>query len=261
MDNLTPCKIVTPENFILKLGTRDYVEDVTYYNICDVDVDRISGSFSPNRWNITLFITFAICYRPSVYRLSVVCRLQRSCALLRRFKFSAIFLRHWVPRPSVDIHWKFHGDRPKRTPPPGELNTRRVAKYNDFRPIDVYISKRCKIGIKLILITNRKSYMSLRLVPKSVTLNDLERRNGVVLRYFSEFASFRRALRKSSRSLSHQLMSSCFYSACNACIASAVLATAIPSVRLSVCPSHAGIVSKRRHVARCSLHRWIAKCV
>ena len=33
------------------------------------------------------------------------------------------------------------------------------------------------------------------------------------------------------------------------------------SVRLSVRPSHADIVSKRRHVARCSLHRWIAKCV
>jgi len=30
-----------------------------------------------------------------------------------------------------------------------------------------------------------------------------------------------------------------------------------PSVRLS----HAGIVSKRRHVARCSLHHQIAKCV
>jgi len=31
--------------------------------------------------------------------------------------------------------------------------------------------------------------MSFRLVPKSVTLNDLERRNGngVILRYFSEF--------------------------------------------------------------------------
>jgi len=53
-----------------------------------------------------------------------------------------------------------------------------------------------------------------------------------------------------------------FYSARNARIARAVLATAIPSVRLPVCPSaHAGIVSKRRHVARCSLHRWIAKCV
>jgi len=47
---------------------------------------------------------------------------------------------------------------------------------------------------------------------------------------------------------------SAFYSERNARIASAVLAIAIPSVRLSVCSSHAGIVSKRRHVARCSLH-------
>jgi len=37
------------------------------------------------------------------------------------------------------------------------------------------------IGGKLVLITNRKSHMSFRLVPKSVTLNDHERRNG---RYF-----------------------------------------------------------------------------
>jgi len=29
--------------------------------------------------------------------------------------------------------------------------------------------------------------MSYRLVPKLVTLNDIERRNGVILRYFSEF--------------------------------------------------------------------------
>jgi len=34
------------------------------------------------------------------------------------------------------------------------------------------------IGGKLILITNRKSYMRFRLVPKSVTLNYLERRDG-----------------------------------------------------------------------------------
>jgi len=45
-------------------------------------------------------------------------------------------------------------------------------------------SKRCKIGGKLLLITNRKSYMSFRLVPKSVTLNDLERRNGPYLALF-----------------------------------------------------------------------------
>ena len=49
--------------------------------------------------------------------------------------------------------------------------------------------------------------MSFRLVPKSVTLNDLERRNGVILRYFSEFGLLPGALRKRSRSLSHLLMS------------------------------------------------------
>jgi len=37
--------------------------------------------------------------------------------------------------------------------------------------------KRCKIGGKLLLITNRKSNMSFRLVPNSMTLNDIERRN------------------------------------------------------------------------------------
>jgi len=42
----------------------------------------------------------------------------------------------------------------------------------------------CKIGGKLVLITNRNPYMSFRLVPKSVTLNDLERHNG---RYIALF--------------------------------------------------------------------------
>jgi len=51
--------------------------------------------------------------------------------------------------------------------------------------------------------------MGFRLVPKLVTLNDLDRRNGVILRYFSEFGWLPGALRKSSRSLSHHLMSSC----------------------------------------------------
>ena len=53
--------------------------------------------------------------------------------------------------------------------------------------------------------------MSFRLVPKSVTLNDLERRNG---RYFALFQRIRvqlpGVLRKSSRSLSHLLTSSCY---------------------------------------------------
>jgi len=29
MENSTPCKMVTPENIILKLGTLDYVEEAT----------------------------------------------------------------------------------------------------------------------------------------------------------------------------------------------------------------------------------------
>ena len=55
--------------------------------------------------------------------------------------------------------------------------------------------------------------------------------------------------------------SSVFASRRSARIAIAVLAIAIPSVRLSVRLPHAGIVSKRLHVARCSLHYQIAKCV
>jgi len=61
---------------------------------------------------------------------------------------------------------------------PGELNAKGVAKYSDFGPVDGYISERCNVGGKLVLITTRKSHMSFRLVSKSVTLNDLERRNG-----------------------------------------------------------------------------------
>jgi len=46
----------------------------------------------------------------------------------------------------------------------------------------------CETGGKLVLITDKKSYMSFRLVPKSATLNDLERRNGL---YFALFHRIR----------------------------------------------------------------------
>jgi len=55
--------------------------------------------------------------------------------------------------------------------------------------------KLCKIAGKLVIITDRKSYMSFRLVPKWVTLNDLERRNGPYFAFFAELGSFRGALR------------------------------------------------------------------
>ena len=37
--------------------------------------------------------------------------------------------------------------------------------------------KRCEIGPRLLLITNRKSYTGSRLPPDSMTLDDLERQN------------------------------------------------------------------------------------
>ena len=57
MENSTPCKIVTPENFILKLGTRDYITNITHYT--NFHVHRFSGGFSTNRWNITLLWIFS----------------------------------------------------------------------------------------------------------------------------------------------------------------------------------------------------------
>ena len=63
------------------------------------------------------------------------------------------------------------------TPPSRELNTRGVAEYSDFGLSNAISRKRCKIGAKFVLITNRKSHMSFRLVPNSVTLDDLEGRN------------------------------------------------------------------------------------
>ena len=41
----------------------------------------------------------------------------------------------------ADNHRKCDRDRLRGTPPPGELNTRVVAKYSDFGPIEGYISE------------------------------------------------------------------------------------------------------------------------
>ena len=68
---------------------------------------------------------------------------QNSCTLLRRLKFSAIFLHHLVRWPSADVQVKFYGDRPRGTPPSGELNTKGVAEYSDFGPIERWYLGQC----------------------------------------------------------------------------------------------------------------------
>ena len=52
-----------------------------------------------------------------------------------------MFLRHRVPWPSIDIQVKVYEDRPRGTPPSGELIRRGVAEYSDFGPIYGYISE------------------------------------------------------------------------------------------------------------------------
>ena len=89
-----------------------------------------------------------------------------------------MFLCHRVRWPSVDIQVKFYEDRPRGTPPSGELNRKGVVNIAILDLSTAISQKRCKIGGTLLLITNRKLYLSFRLVPKSVTLNDLEWRNG-----------------------------------------------------------------------------------
>ena len=62
MGNSTPCKIVTPENIILKLCIRDYVGEMTHH--ANFSFNRSSGGFSLNRRNVTilwLFLTVLSC--------------------------------------------------------------------------------------------------------------------------------------------------------------------------------------------------------
>jgi len=55
------------------------------------------------------------------------------------------------------------------------LNESGVGKIRNVQPISRRISETVQdIGPKLLLITNRKSHMPFRLVPKSTTLDDLE---------------------------------------------------------------------------------------
>ena len=87
---------------------------------------------------------------------------------------------------TLAIHW--HPLKISRRSSQENLSTGGV-KHKRGSQVSTAISrKRCKIGGKLVLITNRKSYMSFRLVPKSVTSNDLERRNG---HYFALFQRIR----------------------------------------------------------------------
>ena len=74
----------------------------------------------------------AICYRPSV--CPVVCL--SVCNARAPYSGGLNF-----PQYFYGIWYLGHGDRPRGTPPPGELKTRGVGKYSDFGSIEGYISE------------------------------------------------------------------------------------------------------------------------
>ena len=78
IENSTPCKIVTHEDFNLKLGTRDYVADATHH--ATLGSNRPSGGFPPNRGNITpVWFFWLYCFFSRSYR-----QVEPSHWLLRR---------------------------------------------------------------------------------------------------------------------------------------------------------------------------------
>jgi len=145
-------------------------------SFCSLHCPRITSKFLANV-NSRYIYAFA--------RPSVVCNV--------RAPYSAgwNFPKRFYAIGTMAIHWhhgKFYRDRPKAPPPSGELNAR---GYPNIAILDVSKAisrKQCKVEGELVLITNTKSYMSFRLVPKSVTLNDHERHKGP---YFASFHRIR----------------------------------------------------------------------
>ena len=116
------------------------------------------------------------------YMSSYVCRL--SVTFVRPTPAIEIFGNVSTPFGTLaicDLSVKILPRSSQSNPPSGEegLNARRVTKHSDFGPFECYISETMQdmIELTISLITNRKSHMSFRLVPNSVTLNDFERRN------------------------------------------------------------------------------------
>ena len=117
-----------------------------------------------------MFAIMSSAVRLHVCRLSSDCRL--SVTFVRPTQAIEIFGNVSTPCGILAIHdlsVKILRTSSQGNPSVGGVKHKRGSRSNAIS------RKRCKIGAKLL--TNRKSYMSFRLVPNSVTLDDLERRN------------------------------------------------------------------------------------
>jgi len=72
---------------------------------------------------------------------------------------------------------------PKPLPSKGGLKN----AVSNIWTIAAITPKRYEIECQLLLIINRKSHTGFQLIPKSMTLNDLQRRNSLYFAFFTEF--------------------------------------------------------------------------
>ena len=85
---------------------------------------------------------------------------------------------------------KMIGGGGETTPSTGNIESK-WPRWSEVWPISCDNSKRYEIGCQLLLITNRKLHTGFRLVPTSVTLNDLENRNSLYfVFFFTDFDRF-----------------------------------------------------------------------
>ena len=79
-----------------------------------------------------------------------------------------------IGSPLRAFQWAQDGHRTLSLRPQRGLNNAKCQKIEQYAAIT---RKRHEIGWQLLLITNRKSHTGFRLIPTSMTLNDLERCN------------------------------------------------------------------------------------
>ena len=90
----------------------------------------------------------------------------------------------WIGSPLCTFQWAWDEQYTLTLSPQKGAVKRSVQNLNNTLR---YTSKRREVGSQLLLVTDRKSHTVFRLVPTSVTLNDII---ALILLYFTEFDSF-----------------------------------------------------------------------
>ena len=174
IENSTPCKIVTHEDFNLKLGTRDYVADATYYATLgsiyyNCQLVRL-GIIAPAL--ASTYLTYCDCHRRC---LGLLCR--RSARHLRGphdrgHQISIIYrstgsLGWWLSRweTPIDGHWTSRSTPTRRT---------KHLSFVDYFLIRLYFymsilhSDKCSRKVNANLLTNCFEFIATLLSSQSV---------------------------------------------------------------------------------------------